>query len=136
MTATATAVDFSVVLQPLLQLAGIVLTGLIALYLPRAIAAFEARTGIQFTEQQKATILSGAQAAKGTVETRIDQKIMSVSEVHIDNPEIRYLAHEVIDNAPAAAAAIGATPDSVARSIVGMVDTGSRTPAPPGIVVP
>jgi hypothetical protein len=129
MTAPDTAVNFAPILQPIFQAIGIaigiILTGLFGWLLK----ILQDRTGIQFTVQQQATMLQGVLAAKGTVETRMDQKIMSVSEVHINNPEIRDLAKEVIANAPTAAAALGVTPDSVARSIVGMVDTSSRTPA-------
>ena len=120
------SIDLTPILQPILTAIGLVIAGLIAAYVPKAIAAFEARTGIQIAAQQQAALVQAVQAAAGTIETRIDQKAMSVADVHVANPAVVALANEAIANAGAIAGATGLTPDSVARMIVGATDTGAR----------
>jgi hypothetical protein len=136
MTATDTAVNLQPIIQPILEVIALVIASLIATYIPKAIAAFEKRTGVQIAAVQQTALVQAVQAAAGTVETRIDQKIMAVSEVHIDNPAVRTLANEAITNAGAIAGETGLTEAGVARMIVGATQTAPRCPAPLAVAAP
>lgn len=124
------SVDLTPVLQPLLDIAGIVVSGLALVYVPRAIAAFQARTGIQLTQQQQATVLHAVQTGAGAIETKLDQGLMQVAHVNVGNADVQAEAQAAINAVPVAAAALGVTTQGIARMIVGAVDTGSRTPVP------
>lgn len=120
------SVDLSPILTPLTQVAGIVLTGLIAIYVPKALAAFQARTGIQLTDQQRATVLGAVQTAAGTIETKLDQGVVKVAQIHVADAAVQTQAQAAINAVPDAMKALGMTPDSVARMIVGKVDTAAH----------
>jgi hypothetical protein len=126
-----TTIDLSPIITPILQVIGLVIAGVIAAYVPKAIAAFMARTGVQMTAQQQATVLGAAQTAAGRIETLLDQRALAVAEVKTDNPTVVQLAQEAVAAVPLAAAALGVTPEGIARIIVGKVDTLARVaPAP------
>lgn len=112
------------------SLISLILTGLITLYLPRAISAFERRTGYQLADQQRASIMSAAMTAKGIIETKIDQGLMQVSNVTVTHPEVIAEAQAAISRVPDAATALKKSVPSMAETIVGLVDTGSKTKAP------
>ena len=73
-------------MQPIIATAGAVITGLLAYYVPKALAAFEARTGIVLSAQQKDTIRGAVKTAAGQIETLIDQEVMSVADVRLKTP--------------------------------------------------
>jgi len=125
-----TALNLQPILQPILEVIGLAIAGIITAYVPKAIAAFEARTGLQLTAQQKDTIRGAVQTAAGEVETLIDQKALAVANVKISDPAIQAKAQAAISAVPSAMSALGMTPAGVAKMIVGAVDTGSRTVAP------
>jgi hypothetical protein len=127
--------DLSPILTPLTQIAGIAITGLLAIYIPKALAAFQARTGIQLTDQQRATVLGAVQTAAGNLETKLDQGVIKVAQINVNNPAIQAQAQAAINAVPDAMKALNMTPDSVARMIVGKADTGSHGPQPTPVVV-
>jgi hypothetical protein len=127
-------IDMTPVLQPILTVLGTVITGLLVIYIPRAIAAFEARTGIQLTDQQRAIVLGSVQTAVGAIETKLDQKVLSVAHVTVDNSVVREQAAAAIAAVPDAAAALGMTVDGVSRMIVGKTDTAAHGPDAPSVV--
>lgn len=117
---------------------------LLPIYMPKALAAFQMRTGIQLTDQQRATIQGAVATAAGSLETKLDQGLIRVADVHVANPTVAAEAQAAINAVPAAMAALGMTPDSVARMIVGKTDTAVMTrglpvaapvppPAPPAM---
>ena len=122
------SLDLTPILTPIIQIVGIVVGVLVTAYVPIAIAAFQKRTGIELTDQQRATVLGAVQTAAGTLETKLDQGIMSVSQVHVADAEVRDQAQKAINAVPDAMKALGMTPDSVARIIVGKVDTATHGP--------
>jgi hypothetical protein len=124
---TSNTLDLAPIVQPILAAAGAVIAGLLAIYVPKGLAAFQARTGILITDQQRATILGAVQTAAGVLETDIDKGVLAVSHIHASNPAVLAQAQTVIATVPLAAASLGMTPEGVARMIVGAVDTGSRT---------
>lgn len=129
-----TLVDISTILQPVLETLALIIAGFITTYVPKAIDAVERRTGVQFTEHQRQTILDAVKTAAGLIETKLDQKTMVLAQVHIDDPAVRAEACTVIATVPDAAAALGVTEASVARMIVGAANT--RIPATPAQVAP
>lgn len=125
-------IDLTPILQTLVAIAATVLTGLAGIYVPKAIAAFQERTGVVLTENQRQTILGAVQTAAGVLETKLDQGAIAVAHVNVTDPRVQDIARQAINAVPVAAAALGMTVDSVARMVVGAVDTGSHgaTPAP------
>jgi hypothetical protein len=134
--ANATALDLSVIVQPILAVTGAVIVSLLAIYVPKALAAFQARTEIQLTDQQRATVLGAVRTAAGMVETLLDQGAMRVAHVDIANPTVRAEAAAAINAVPLAAAALNMTVNGVARMIVGAVDTGAHGAMAPASVSP
>jgi hypothetical protein len=118
--------DLSPIVQPILAVIGAVITGLLAIYVPKALAAFQARTGIMLTAQQSAAILGFVQTSKGIVETKLDQGALQVAHVNVSNPTILAEAQSILAAAPVAAAGLGMTEAGVPKMIVGAVDTGSH----------
>lgn len=127
--------DLTPIVQPILAALGLVITGLLGVYVPKAISAFEKRTGIMLTDQQRATMLGAVQTAAGVLETDLDKGALKVAHISVSNPAVLAQASAAIAAVPVAAAALGVTPDSVARMIVGAVDTASHSPTPV-VVVP
>jgi hypothetical protein len=131
--ASGSTLDLTVIVQPILAVVGTVIASLLAIYLPKALAAFQTRTKIQLTDQQRATVLGAVKTAAGILETSLDQGLLRVAHVDIANPTVRAQAAAAINAVPLAAAALNLTVDGVARMIVGAIDTGAHgiaTPAP------
>lgn len=126
----STSLDLSVIVQPILAVIGAVIAGLMGIYIPKALTAFQARTGIILTENQRQTVLGAAQTTAGLIETELDKGVMKVAHVDIQNPAIRAMASEALDAVPKAAAAMNMSVDGMAKIIVGAVDTASHGTAP------
>lgn len=93
---------------------------------PWAIVAYQTRTGVQVTDQQRAAIQNAAKTTAGIVETMLDQKTMPIASVTPDNKTILDLATAAVGRVPAAASAQNTTPEEMAALVVGLADT---TPA-------
>lgn len=117
------SVDLTPIIEPIIALIGATITGLIAVYVPRALNAFEKRTGIQLTENQRKTVQDAVGTAAGVLETDLDKGALRVAHININNPEIQKQAQAVINAVPKDAAALGMTVDGVARMIVGATNT-------------
>lgn len=126
--------DLTPIIQPILAVIGAVIAAELAVYLPKAIAAFVARTGIILTDQQRDTIIGAVKTAAGVLETKLDQGALQVAHINISNPAVLAQAQAAIAAAPKAAAALDMTVDGVARMIVGAVDTAPRAVVP--VIVP
>lgn len=129
-TVAPNSLDLSVIVQPILAVIGAVIAGLLGIYVPKALAAFQARTGIIVTENQRQTVLGAARTAAGIIETRLDQGAMKVAHVTINNPTVRAMAEDALIEVPKAAAAMNMSVDVMAKIIVGAVDTASHGTAP------
>ena len=125
-------INLAPIMQPITDAAAFVIAGLLTYYVPKAVAAFEVRTGIILSTQQKDTIRGAVKTAAGQIETLIDQEVMSVADVHTENPTVIALADAALRAVPDAMSALGMTAPSVAKMIVGAVDTGSRVAASVG----
>lgn len=131
MSDPTSTLDLSPIIQPCLEVAGLVLGAIITTYIPKALAAFQARTGIALTDQQRAVVLGAVQTGAGELETMIDQKALTVDRIHVDNQAVLVKAQAALAAVPVAMQALGMTEAGVAKMIVAKVDTGSRTPAAP-----
>jgi hypothetical protein len=103
---------------------------MLKIYVPMAIDAFNRRTGIHQTEEQRANLIALVNTAAGQIETKLDQGVMSVAHVHVDNPTVLAAAQNLVALAPVVTANLGVTADGVAAMIVGAVDTSKHGAAP------
>jgi hypothetical protein len=124
--ANAGTPDLSTIMQPIFALLGTVITGVLAIYVPKALAAFQAQIRLQLTDQQRATVLGAVRTAAGMIETTLDQGAMRVAHVDIANPAVRAEAVNAINAVPNAAASLNMNVDSMARMIVGAVDVSTH----------
>lgn len=115
--------------QAVLGLASAVIATLCAIYGPKLVAAFEKWTNTKFTEEQRQIILSAAQTAAGNIETAIDQKRMSIGDVHPSHKIVTKNVDLISARPPVANAmvALNMTTDYLAHIVVGKVNTGTRT---------
>jgi hypothetical protein len=127
-----TASIVSQLIQSFMALIGLVLTTLIGIYVPRAIAAFERKTGVIETDQQRAAIMSAVTTAAGLLQTRLDQKLIAVGDITPLNDAVTREADAALGRVPQSAQAQGVTPDAMRKMIVARVDTSAR----PVVVVP
>ncbi len=111
--------------SPLVQVASL---GLTSIVIPWGIVAYQKRTGIVLTDQQRAQMLGAVQTAAGVLETKLDQGTLTTAHVTQANDAVRAEAQAAIAAVPNAAAALGMTEAGVARMIVGKVDTGAHGP--------
>jgi hypothetical protein len=126
----------SPLLTPILTAIGLAIGAVITALAGWAIAEFQARTKILLTTQQIASVHAAADTLAGRAETLLDQKVMSVADIHVDNPVIARLAQEAIDSVADAAKAQGVTPESMAKIAVGRIDTGVRSVIPDAALLP
>lgn len=129
-------IDLTPIVQPILAVIGAVITSLLAIYIPKALAAFQVRTGIILTDQQRATVTGAIHTAAGVLETDLDKGALHVSHINVDNPAVVEQAQAAIAAVPKAAAALGVTVDGAARMIIGAMDTTPRVVIdPPASVI-
>lgn len=141
MTTTAT-LDLTPILSILVAAAFAVFSYLISRYGQKFIDAFDRRTNIQLTQQQKDSILSAATTEVGIIRTKLDQGILSMNDVHTNGPEILDHASTAINRVPDAAEKLNKTVPSMAQTIVGMIGNSLETkviaaaapPSPPPLV--
>lgn len=134
-----TLLDLSGVTSVAVNVLGTVVLAVAARYLPLAMAAIDRHLDIKETAQQGELLNSVIKVGIGAIETKLDQKAMQVAHINIGNPAVLAEAQAVIATVPQAAAAMGMTPDTIAKAIVAGVDTLSRTtptPVPPVTVQP
>jgi hypothetical protein len=129
-----TAADWQPITTAFMGAVGLLLTALIARYVPQGIAAFEKRTGIQVSDQQTAAVYAAAQTAKGIIETELDQGALKLEHITPDNPAIADHAKAALAGVSGAAAK-GTTVDAMARMIVGLVDTAGHPPPVPPVAL-
>lgn len=129
------SLDLTPIVQPILAAAGAVIAGLAAVYVPKAIAAFQDRTGIILTENQRQTVKGAVDTAAGVLETALDKGAAKVEHIEIGTPQVTQQAQAVISAVPDAAAALGLTVAGVSRMIVGAVDMGAHAAPVPATQV-
>jgi len=118
--------DFLPIIQALIAGAALAITALIGVLVPKAIAAFEARTHIALTDQQREAVRGAALTQAGIIETQLQQNILRLSQVRADSPEMLAAAKQALARVPQAAAAVGTTPAAMSAIIVGAADTSKK----------
>ncbi len=115
---------------PIIQATGEIVVALIGAFgvvlANKAIAAFEARTHVQLTEQQRAAVLGAVQTAAGMVKLELT-KGMPIAAVHENNTAIQAIATKATAGVQESIAALGVTPEGLAKMIVGKV--GNEQPS-------
>jgi hypothetical protein len=121
--------DWAPVFQAIIATIAAVITGLIGIYVPKAIAAFEKRTGVLVTDQQRAAVQGAMTTAAGLLQTKLDQGVLRISDITPTSPAVLAEATAAIARVPESAAAQGTTPLAAAQIVVARVDT-----KPPALV--
>lgn len=111
--------------SPLISAGALIVTSVLV---PMAIAAYQKRTGIALTDQQRAAVQGSLATAAGLVETLIDRGKLAVADVRPDHPAIVEAAVAALQRVPDAAAAQHVSPTAAAEIVVGRVRT-----APPAV---
>jgi hypothetical protein len=107
------------------------LTALVAIYGPRLTASLEKKTQIQFTDSERASMMTGMSVAAGTAQTMLKQGLLQLHEVVATNPKIIQLATDAINRQPGVAQFLDKSIPSASQTIVGLIDTKSHpTPTP------
>jgi hypothetical protein len=127
---------FAPIIQAVLTGIALLITTLIGIYVPRAIAAVEARTGIQVSAQMQATVMQAATTAAGILQTKLDQGVLKITHINVTDPTVAAEAVAALARVPDAAAAMNKSLPSMIETIVGLVDTAPKptvllTAAPP-----
>lgn len=128
-----TAADFAPIIQAITAGIAAVIAALIAIYVPRAIAAFEKRTGVAVTDQERAAIQGAMTTAAGILQTQLDQRVLKIGDITPTSPAVVGAANEALGRVSASAFNQGTTAAAAAAMIVARVDT---SPKPPVVVVP
>jgi hypothetical protein len=126
-----TLADFAPIFSALIAGCALAITGLIGVLVPRAIAAFERRTGVQLTDQQRAAVMQAARTEAGMLETALQQGVVRLSQVTPTNGAMLDRAAAALARVPESAAAVGTTPAAMAAIIVGATDTAKAVPTTP-----
>lgn len=108
--------------SPLVSAAGLLVSSVLV---PWAIVAYQKRTGIALTDQQRAAVQGALTTAAGMIETRLDQGTLRIADVRVDHPAVVLAAAEALARVPDAAAAQGVSAVVAAEIVVGKIDTGA-----------
>lgn len=125
-----TAADFQPIISAVIAAVGAAITGLAAWYIPRLIAAFERRTGVLVTDQERAALMSAVTTGTGLLQTRLDLKLLRPVDVLPTSPAVLKEAVQALARVPDAAAGQAATIDTTAAMIAARVDTTPRPVVP------
>ncbi len=125
--------------EALLTIVGIVITALVTLYAPRAIAAVEGILHIKLDDQQRQAVYNAIETGRGQLETMIDQGRLKVSDITTSNETVRDVASDALKRVPDSADAQKMTISSATEILVGRVDTSPKpmviqVPAKPTVV--
>lgn len=123
--------EFDPIIQAFVAAIGLAITTLVGIFVPKALAAFQERTGIQLSAQQQATVMAAAQTAAGILQTKLDQGALKIEHIDVGNSAVLEQARAALARVPVAAAAMNKTLPSMAETIVGLVDTTPRPALPP-----
>lgn len=121
-----TAADYDVIVKAFAALLSLVV-------IPWAIGAYQKRTGVEVTDQQRAAIYHALDTGKGQIETLLDQGTLKVADVTPTHPAVWQAAKEALARVPESAASQHITTDAAAQIIVGAVNTSPKAPV---IVIP
>jgi hypothetical protein len=121
-----TVADFAPIIQAIIAGIAAVIAALIAIYVPKAIAAFEARTGVAVTEQERAAVMGAVTTAAGILQNKLAQGVLRISDITPANPAVLGEANMALNRVPVSAANQGTTPAAAAVMIAARVDTSPK----------
>jgi hypothetical protein len=128
-----TAADWQPVIQAIIAGIALVMTTLIGIYVPKAIAAFEKRTGVAVNDQERAAVMNAVTTAAGILQSKLDQGVLKIGDITPTSRAVVLEAHDALERVPTSAANQGTTPAAAAAMIAARVDT---SPKPAVVVVP
>lgn len=99
-------VDWAPLLQAVGSLAGTVITIIVAVYLPRAVKAFEQMSGVQLDASQQASVYAAADTAKKLIVSMVEQgKVPLAQATDPNHPVVAGQALHALQRVPESAAA-------------------------------
>jgi len=105
-----------------------VATLLTTVVVPWGILAYQRRTGVQVTDQERASVYAALTTAAGILQTQLDQGLIQISDINANNKSVMVEARAALARVPDSAAAQGVSPAAAAAIVVGRVDTSSKGP--------
>jgi hypothetical protein len=132
MTVAATTIDLSPVLTPLLQLAGLVLTGVASWALGRVAQHFRVATQSALFQNVLGAVDRGIAFGQQTVQA----DITAHGQVAVSNAVQAQAVQYVVDKLPGTLKALDITPAHVADLVLAKLPPPDPVPAPPPAAVP
>jgi hypothetical protein len=111
----------SAILNLILTVVGIVAVPAAGWLANRCIAAFESRTHIQLTEQQRQTVLAAAHTAAGALVVELSKGRLGLGDIHPASDIVKAQAATAINAVPEASAALRVSTADLAQIIVGKI---------------
>lgn len=130
-----TSADYATMVQGVIAGICSIIAVLLSIFVPRAIAAFERRTGVMVTDQEQAAVMSAVTTGVGLLQTKLDLKLVRPVDIAPTAPAVLKEAVAALNRVPQAAAGQAVTIDTAAAMIAARVDTTPR-PLVPVQVVP
>lgn len=129
--------DWTPIFQAIISAVALLFSALAAIYVPRAIAAFEVATKTKVTDQQRAAVYAAVDTLKGDLQAKLNAGIIRPGELKATNSPILQAAADAIIPVKEAAAAQGVSVVALARLAVARVDTAPKAVVvlPPGAVL-
>lgn len=120
------------VLQAILPICGVVLTGVLSRYLPRGIKAFEQISGVQLDAQQQAAVYAAAQTSANILISHVEQGLVPLSAAtDSTHPVVTSHAANAIARVPVAVGEQSVTTEGMSQIIAGKVAGASSFMAAP-----
>jgi hypothetical protein len=111
-------IDFTPIVTAATDVVGMVVMVVGPVLVMRAIKAFEARTGIQLTDQQNAVLANEVSTAAGLLMGKVSAGVLKVSDVHVNNEAGATAVNGVLGRAFDTVNQLGVTKQDVAEKIV------------------
>ncbi len=128
-----TFTDWIPVLQALIAAAGVLLSTVLSISIPFAIAAFERRTQTTVDAREIQNLHDAASTAAGILTTQLQQGLVRLSEIRPESVKVMDAAHTALATVPDSAKGQNVLSPQMARMIVARTDTTAK-PAPPAPV--
>jgi hypothetical protein len=110
---------------PIVGAAGVLVNVIV---LPWAIKAYQARTGVQVTDQNRAAIYRTVETLTGQLQTKLDLGIIKPADLNLANGHVQADAKVAIVPVREAAADQNVTSSDLARLAIARVDTKPVSP--------
>lgn len=117
-------------IQWALPLVGVVVSAMLVPLVQRAVAAFEARTSIQLTDQQVQAIQNAVGTATSMLNNLVAKGALAHADVHVASAPVAKAVQYVVNAVPGAVAALGVSNETLASMIAARVYPVSDAPAP------